>query len=414
MIASHFNAKALQGIIFLQMEMQISCNGSGMLRQPQTYCLPNGRPCDKKDTRRLSAQEGCHASNQQFRERNRELLSRRSVVQTITGSLGCCSLMVCAGESKTLQRDIGLYDSYFAWAMGTSMGRYEESLSKVKQRLFTDLMLGFQLPVPPDGLIQDTNAPMRVLEVGFGTGPNLMYYKVHALPVGLHVTGLEPNLAMRPYAEHNAELAGFQIMSLCESNESCVEYPTTPSAELDYGSAFYRSDGPGACPRRSGDHDLPSIDDSNEKSVEAMSRAGPVSGSWRLSLVQGRVEELPFKDDLFDAVVCTLVLCSVSDPAIALSEMRRVLKCNGRLLFVEHVIAPEAGLTRVGQKLLDPLQQLLADGCHLTRDTHTYIKGAGFDIDQLDGCRFDVKELGILGPHIAGVVSGCNKPDGSN
>jgi SAM-dependent methyltransferase len=98
------------------------------------------------------------------------------------------------------------------------------------------------------------------------------------------------------------------------------------------------------------------------------------------------------------------VLCSVSDPATALSEMRHVLKPGGRLLFIEHVLAPESGLTRISQNLLDPLQQLIADGCHLTRDTYSSIKFAGFDIDKVESCRFDVRELGILGPHIAGVV----------
>ncbi len=57
------------------------------------------------------------------------------------------------------------------------------------------------------------------------------------------------------------------------------------------------------------------------------------------------------------------MLCSVSDPSVALSEMRRMLRPgSGRLLFIEHVAAPNPGAIRTLQGLLDPLQQLLADG----------------------------------------------------
>ncbi len=86
--------------------------------------------------------------------------------------------------------------------------------------------------------------------------------------------------------------------------------------------------------------------------------------------------------------------------------MRRVLRPGGRLLFIEHVAAPSPGPVLTLQRLLDPLQQLLADGCHLARDTLAAVAAAGFDVGggSGDGLRFEVEGLGILAPHAAGVV----------
>jgi ubiquinone/menaquinone biosynthesis C-methylase UbiE len=60
------------------------------------------------------------------------------------------------------------------------------------------------------------------------------------------------------------------------------------------------------------------------------------------TVVDARAEALPFEDGAFDAVVCTLVLCTVDDPAAAVAELRRVLRPGGRLLFIEHVRAQDA------------------------------------------------------------------------
>lgn len=62
------------------------------------------------------------------------------------------------------------------------------------------------------------------------------------------------------------------------------------------------------------------------------------------------------------------VLCSVADVQAAIKELYRVLKPGGKLLFLEHVVAgKEWPLLRLSQTALNPLQILLADGCHLDR-----------------------------------------------
>ncbi|CAM9816962.1 unnamed protein product [Laminaria digitata] len=96
--------------------------------------------------------------------------------------------------------------------------------------------------------------------------------------------------------------------------------------------------------------------------------------------VGGVAEDLPFDSGSFDAVVSTLVFCSVVDPSLALREVSRVLRPGGKFLFVEHIHAQEEGLSIFGlrqqQDLLDPLQQQVADGCHLTRETDRLVKNA--------------------------------------
>jgi ubiquinone/menaquinone biosynthesis C-methylase UbiE len=91
----------------------------------------------------------------------------------------------------------------------------------------------------------------------------------------------------------------------------------------------------------------------------------------------GTAEALPFEDASFDAAVSTFVLCSVSDPAAAVAEMRRVLKPGGTLVLLEHV----RGEGRVArwQERLTPLHRKLAGNCHLNRDTLATVAAAGFD-----------------------------------
>ena len=81
----------------------------------------------------------------------------------------------------------------------------------------------------------------------------------------------------------------------------------------------------------------------------------------------GAAEKLPFDDASFDAVVSTLCLCSVDDVEATILEVARVLKKNGRYGFVEHVAAEDGTLLDVQQRVLDPLQQRLANNCHLHR-----------------------------------------------
>jgi ubiquinone/menaquinone biosynthesis C-methylase UbiE len=91
---------------------------------------------------------------------------------------------------------------------------------------------------------------------------------------------------------------------------------------------------------------------------------------------------IPLDDNAVDTVVMTWTLCTIPQADRALSEMRRVLKPNGRLLFVEHGLAPDDGVRR-WQDWLTPAWKRISGGCHLNRPIQSMIESAGFRFDRL-------------------------------
>jgi ubiquinone/menaquinone biosynthesis C-methylase UbiE len=121
-----------------------------------------------------------------------------------------------------------------------------------------------------------------------------------------------------------------------------------------------------------------------------------------LEIRTGIAEALPIADNSVDAVISTLVLCSVHDMQAAVAEILRVLKPGGQFRFIEHVAAPPATWTRRWQDWLNPAWQLLADGCHPNRETWRAVESAGFSQVALEHFQLP---LGLSSPHIAGVAT---------
>lgn len=119
-------------------------------------------------------------------------------------------------------------------------------------------------------------------------------------------------------------------------------------------------------------------------------------------LCASEAEELPFADASFDSVVTTLVLCTVKSPAASLAEVARVLRPDGRLFFLEHVVSHDPKRRR-WQKVLDPAWSRFAGGCHCCRDTEHALKQAGFVVESIarESMR---KAFPILRPTIRGVA----------
>lgn len=94
-------------------------------------------------------------------------------------------------------------------------------------------------------------------------------------------------------------------------------------------------------------------------------------------------ERLPYGDAMFDCAVSTFTLCTIPDPVTALGEVRRVLKPEGRLLFLEHGRSDDPIIAR-WQDRLNPVQNVLGCGCNLNRRIDQLVIGTGLRLDQLD------------------------------
>ena len=103
-------------------------------------------------------------------------------------------------------------------------------------------------------------------------------------------------------------------------------------------------------------------------------------------------EALPQADQSVDTVLTTFTLCTIPNVYAALREARRVLKPTGKLVFLEHGLAPEADIAR-WQRWLNPLWGALAGGCQLLRDPLQLLTDAGWTLDA---------EAGVVGYRMPG------------
>jgi len=188
-----------------------------------------------------------------------------------------------------------------------------------------------------------------------------------------------PKVERRGQAEHRAEmLAGLEgrVIEIGAGNGlNFAHYPATVTAVLAVEPEPYLRD---------------------RAAEAAASAAVPVA------IVDGVADELPAGDGDFDAAVASLVLCSVPDQAVALAELRRVLKPGGELRFYEHVLA--TGRLGSTQRRLDDwgIWPRLSGGCHGARDTAAAIARAGFAIERCRRFPFAVGPVAV--PHIVGAA----------
>lgn len=103
----------------------------------------------------------------------------------------------------------------------------------------------------------------------------------------------------------------------------------------------------------------------------------------QITYVHDFIEEYDAPDHSFDAIVCTLVLCSVPDPSTALSAFKRLLRPGGEYIFIEHVASERGTAARKLQNTLDPVWKFCAGNCHLTRETEATIEASGFVIEEI-------------------------------
>jgi ubiquinone/menaquinone biosynthesis C-methylase UbiE len=125
-------------------------------------------------------------------------------------------------------------------------------------------------------------------------------------------------------------------------------------------------------------------------------------------LVAGVAEQIPAPDAGADAVVASLVLCSVADQTRVLAEIRRVLRPGGTLAYYEHVRSGNPVLA-AAEDLLTPAWQRFAAGCHPNRDTLEAITAAGFLVKDNERFGFGGHPLA---PRVAHILGHATRPAG--
>ncbi len=136
--------------------------------------------------------------------------------------------------------------------------------------------------------------------------------------------------------------------------------------------------------------------------AEEAARTAPVP----VRVVPGTAADLPAGEGTMDAVVMSLVLCSVPDQGRALAEVVRVLRPGGELRFYEHVsstIAPFRALQRTLDATVWPR---MVGGCHLARDTVAAIAASGLAIEQCERFNFSTSPLSPSLAHVLGTAFG--------
>ncbi|PIN89972.1 class I SAM-dependent methyltransferase [Candidatus Pacearchaeota archaeon CG10_big_fil_rev_8_21_14_0_10_34_76] len=124
-------------------------------------------------------------------------------------------------------------------------------------------------------------------------------------------------------------------------------------------------------------------------------------------IIRTNAEKIPIKNNSIDFVISTLVLCSVDNQEKVLSEIKRVLKKNGKFLFIEHVADKKETFRRQIQNLAPKTPwKFFSDNCRPNRETWKSINNLGFKKVQIE--HFNLKGVNplifIFKPHIIGVA----------
>ena len=102
-----------------------------------------------------------------------------------------------------------------------------------------------------------------------------------------------------------------------------------------------------------------------------------------IEFLQCGAEAIPLPDQSIDTVLITYTMCTIPDIKLSNSEIMRVLKPEGQLLFCEHGLAPDKNIAK-WQRRINPIWSKIAGGCNLNRDIPKLITSSGFKISNME------------------------------
>jgi len=187
----------------------------------------------------------------------------------------------------------------------------------------------------------DPSVPLRILDLGAGTGGDLRYLTSADLGRRLEVLAVDPNVFAWTSAREQAKRLGLASDS---------------------------GDGAGS--------------------------------AGTLEFFQD-VKEVP--SESVSLVFAHHVFCSVEDPEGIIREVHRCLRPGGAFVFVEHVAAGPGSFLRTFQQLYRPVQQAFAGGCDPSRDTAVTIRLA-CKWSSLEVEPYIIEGFGPIAPHVRGVA----------
>ena len=123
------------------------------------------------------------------------------------------------------------------------------------------------------------------------------------------------------------------------------------------------------------------LDPSEE--LSEMARAVAIQEGMEVNFISSGAEEIPLPDDHFDSVLITYTMCTIPEVMRANTEIRRVLKNQGKMIFCEHGAAPDDNI-RKWQKRINPFWGIIAGGCNIDRNIPSLIQDSGFDIIEIE------------------------------
>ena len=123
------------------------------------------------------------------------------------------------------------------------------------------------------------------------------------------------------------------------------------------------------------------LDPSEE--LSEMARTVATHEGMKVNFISSGAEEIPLPDDHFDSVLITYTMCTIPEVIRANTEIRRVLKEQGKMIFCEHGVAPDDNI-RKWQKRINPFWGKIAGGCNIDRNIPSLIQDSGFDIIEIE------------------------------